>query len=196
MIDDVPNAAVLNNGQEIGKTDASGRMVVPTLASYNQNQITLDVKNMPLDYSISGVNVKMSPSQWSGSCVSFDAIKVRALTGTVSLQKDGKKTPLEYVDIMMRVHEREMAFPTGKGGEFYLENNLPEDRTTGSVDRQSCRQIAERKKSGGNVIQPGVYSARVDYDGGTCEFPVVFPETEDVITDIGDVLCVPVRKTE
>ncbi len=190
MVDKVPNATVLDNGQAIGKTNSSGMLVVPTLTSYGQNQITLDVKNMPMDYSISGVNKAISPPVWSGSCVAFDAERVRALTGTVFAQTDGKKTPLEYVDITMRVGTRDITFPTGKGGEFYMENSLPEDAKAGAVDRQSCRSIAERRKAGGNVIRPGTYPASVEFEGGKCTFSITFPDTEDVITDIGEVQCV------
>ncbi len=191
MVDNVPGAAVRDNGQEIGKTDSSGRMVVPTLTSYSRNQITLDTKNIPIDYSISDVNRTLSPSLWSGSCVAFDARQVRALIGTLYVQKDGKKTPLEYVDIIVKVGEKEVSFPTGRGGEFYLENSLPEDLKAGVADNLSCRAIAERKKSGANVIKPGTYNARVDYEGGTCAFSVTFPETEEAMTDIGEVVCKP-----
>jgi len=188
-VDKVPGAVVLDNGQVIGKTNSSGTLVVPTLTSYGQNQITLDVKNMPMDYSISGVNKALSPPVWSGSCVAFDAERVRALTGTLYAQTAGKKTPLEYVDITMKVGTRDITFPTGKGGEFYMENSLPEDAKSGAVDRQSCRSIAERRKAGGNVIRPGTYPASVEFEGGKCTFSITFPDTEDVITDIGEVQC-------
>jgi outer membrane usher protein FimD/PapC len=191
MVDRLPDAGVLNNGQEIGKTDSSGMMVVPTLSSYNYNQISLDLKNLPEDYSFSGVNARLSPSQWSGSCVSFDTLKVRAVTGTLSLKKGDRKIPLEYRDMMMTVRGRALTFPTGKGGEFYLENGLPEDPQSRAGDRQSCRAIAERRKSGGNVIVPGTYPAKINYEGGTCLFSIAFPDTDEVITDIGEVECVP-----
>ena len=191
MADTVSGATVLNNGQEIGKTDSSGTMVVPTLTSYNRNQITLDTKNIPIDYSISDVNKTLSPSLWSGSCVSFDAQQVRALTGTLYVYKGDKKTPLEYADIIMKVGEKELSFPTGKGGEFYLENSLPEDPKVGVIDNQSCRAIEARRKSGGHVIKPGTYRAKVYYEGGTCEFFINFPKTEDAMTDVGEVLCEP-----
>jgi outer membrane usher protein len=195
MVGNMPNAAVLNNGQVIGETDHSGRMVVPTLASYSQNQITVDVKNMPLDYSISGMNRAISPSAWSGSCVSFDTVKVRALSGTLYFRNADKKTPLEFVDISMKVGTREVSFPTGKGGEFYMENSLPDENKTELPDKQSCRAIAERRETGGNTIPPGTYRAWVDREGGRCEFMITFPETEDVITDIGEVTCDVMRKT-
>ncbi len=190
MVGEVPNATVLNNGQEIGKTDSSGTLVVPTLTSYSQNQITLDMKNTPMDYSISGVNAKIAPSLWSGSCLAFDAIKVRSLAGSVYVKKDDKKIALEFVDITMKVGEKEVTFPTGKGGEFYMENTFADDSSKVAEDKLSCRAIAERRKTGGNYIHPGSYHAWVDTEGGRCEFAISFPETEDVITDIGEVQCI------
>jgi outer membrane usher protein len=190
MVDNVPNATVLNNGQEIGKTDSSGTMIVPTLASYNQNQLTLDVKNLPMDYSITDVSAKISPSSWSGSCIAFGALKVRAVTGRLYVQKDDKKIPLEFVDISMKIGERQVTFPTGKGGEFYMENTLADEPKKGVMEKQSCSAIAERRMTGGNYIQPGSYQASVDYDGETCRFNIIFPVTEDVISDIGEIQCV------
>jgi outer membrane usher protein len=189
MVDSLPNTTVLNNGQVIGTTDSSGSMVIPTLASYGQNQITLDVKNMPLDYSITGVNQQISPPIWSGSCVSFNALKVRAITGTLYLRKADKKTALEFVDISMKVGDKEVIFPTGKGGEFYMENSLPDDPNSVGYDKLSCRAIADRKKSGGNAIMPGAYQALVEYEGVVCKFSITFPDTEDAITDVGEVDC-------
>ncbi|MFA5324189.1 MAG: fimbria/pilus outer membrane usher protein, partial [Smithella sp.] len=111
----VPGAAVLNNGQAIGKTGSFSTMVVPTLASYGQNKITLDTKSIPIDYSISDVNRMISPSLWSGACVYFDAQQVRALTGTLVTQKEGKKIPLEYVEISIKAGGNKLLSPTGKG---------------------------------------------------------------------------------
>jgi outer membrane usher protein FimD/PapC len=195
MVDKVPNATVLNNGQEIGTTSSSGTLVVPTLTSYGQNRISLDVKNIPMDYSISGVNEAISPSIWSGSCVAFNAVKTRAITGTIFVEHDTKKVPVEFQEGTLTIGARSITFPTGKGGEFYIEDVLPKELQEGR-DRQSCSAIAERRATGGKAIKPGTYPASIDYDRGRCEFFITFPETEDVITDIGEVQCVPVRKSE
>jgi outer membrane usher protein len=189
----VPGASVLNNGQEIGKTGSFSTMVVPTLSSYGQNKITLDTKNIPIDYSISDVNKMISPSLWSGSCVYFDAQQVRALTGSLFIEKEGKKTPLEYVDVSMKAGEKMITFPTGKGGEFYVENTLPEEQTAdidAAADKQSCRVISQIIKAGGSTILPGTYKAVAEYADGKCEFSVKFSDTEDVITDLGPMECV------
>ena len=189
---EVPGAAVLNNGQEIGKTGSFGTMVVPTLTSYGQNKITLDTKDIPIDYSISDVNKTISPSLWSGSCVYFDARQERALTGTLVTQREGKKEPLEFIEIFIKVGEKNLSYPTGKGGEFYIENSLSTDSNAedaANQDNQRCKAIAKLRKSGGNTILPGTYKATVDYEGGKCGFSVIFPETKEAITDLGEIQC-------
>jgi len=197
MVNDVPGATILTNGQEIGKTGSSGTMIVPTLTSYSQNKITLDTKDIPIDYSISDINRTLSPSLWSGSCISFYVQQVRALTGTLVVQKEGKKTPLEYVEISVKTGEKILTYPTGKGGEFYIENILPKDQKEGVADQKentadnlSCHAIAEQRKSGGNEIKPGTYPASVEVDGGKCEFTITFPDTKEPITDLGEIPCV------
>lgn len=190
---EVPGAAVLNNGQEIGKTGSFGTMVVPTLTSYGQNKITLDTKDIPIDYSISDVNKTISPSLWSGSCVYFDARQERALTGTLVTQREGKKEPLEFIEIFIKVGEKNLSYPTGKGGEFYIENSLSTDSNaedSANQDNQRCKAIAKLRKSGGNIILPGTYKATVDYEGGKCGFSVTFSETKEAITDLGEIQCV------
>jgi outer membrane usher protein FimD/PapC len=192
----VPGASVLNNGQEIGKTGYFSTMVVPTLASYGQNKITLDTKNIPMDYSISDVNKSISPSLWSGCCVYFDAQQVRALTGSLFIEKEGKKMPLEYVEISLKAGEKSVTFPTGKGGEFYVENTLSDEQTAfedTTADKQTCRTIAQIIKSGGSTILPGTYKAIAEYADGKCEFSLTFPETEEVITEVGEIQCVDSR---
>ena len=71
LVDTLPDATAFNNGQEIGKTNSYDTLVVPTLYSFNQNEITLDVKNLPMDYSVSDVNVTISrPSGAVPACPS------------------------------------------------------------------------------------------------------------------------------
>lgn len=192
----VPGAAVFNNGQEIGKTGRFGNMIVPTLASYGQNKITLDTKNIPMDYSLSDVNKTLSPSLWSGCCVYFDAKQVRSLTGRLHIQQEGKKVPLEYVEVSFETGGKKVTFPTGKGGEFYVENSLEDeslDKKEETTDKQSCRAIRRIIQAGGTTILPGTYKAVAEYAEGRCEFSLTFPETNEVITDLGDVDCVALQ---
>jgi outer membrane usher protein FimD/PapC len=195
----VPGAAVLNNGQDIGKTGRFSTMVIPTLTAYGQNKVMLDTKNIPMDYSVTDVNKTLSPSVWSGSCIYFDVQQVRALTGVLFVQKEGRKVPLEYVEVTLKVGEKKITFPTGRGGEFYVENLLALEPEKGSeaasppLDKQSCRVIKQIIQAGGNVIAPGTYDAFVDSEEGRCEFSLTFPKNGETITEVGEILCAGVH---
>ena len=188
-VDRLPDVPVRVNNQEIGRTDPSGVLVVPTLQSYNINDIDLAANDVPMDYRIFEINRKISPSIWSGSCVSLDAQKIAAVSGTLFLRKDGRKTPLEYVEMSVKVGDRNFSYPTGKGGQFYVENVLPEEARGSRKDKYSCRAIAEMRKSGANKIKPGKYPGIVELEGGKCETVITFPETDEAITEIGETEC-------
>jgi len=191
----VPGAAVLNNGQDIGKTGRFNTMVIPTLTSYGQNKVTLETKNIPMDYSITDVNKTLSPSLWSGSCIYFDVQRLRAVTGRLFVEKEGRKAPLEYVEVTLKAGDKKITFPTGKGGEFYVENLLPQaledadEAGRSAVDKQSCRAIKQIIQAGGNSIAPGTYQAFVDSEEVRCEFYLTFPKDGETITDVGEIFC-------
>jgi hypothetical protein len=112
------------------------------------------------------------------------------------VQKEGKKEPLEFVEISMKIGEKNLSYPTGKGGEFYIENSLSTDTKADAADsqnNQSCSAIAKLRKSGGNTILPGNYGATVDYEGGKCGFTVTFTEAGEAITDLGVIQCVVLK---
>jgi outer membrane usher protein FimD/PapC len=43
---------VYRNGQEIGRTDGAGKVFVPDLSSYYENQVSIDDRDVPMEYSI------------------------------------------------------------------------------------------------------------------------------------------------
>lgn len=180
---------VLLNNQEIGKTDEAGRMVIPNLSSYHLNQVAIDSTNIGMDYSLAGVGANVSPSPWSGSCLSFGVTRLRAVTGMLTVRRGEGSLPLEFQEVSMAVGNRTLTFPTGKGGEFYFENTFPEERQQAGKEAQNCRAIAQRQRQGGSVIEPGSYQATANHKGQTCGFAIVVPATDDPITDLGVIEC-------
>ncbi len=186
--DGIPGIGIALNNEKVGTTDSSGRLVIP-LNSYSANRVTVDTKNIPLNYAISSENWNILPPEASGTCIWFDAAKVQAVTGTLFVQKRDAKEPLEYYEITIKAGDKEIVFPTGKDGEFYIENILPPDAPERGEDRRGCRSIAERRTVNKKVITPGAYPASADYRGQKCEFQIVFPETNNMVSDIGEVTC-------
>jgi outer membrane protein OmpA-like peptidoglycan-associated protein len=134
-----------------------------------------------------------SPSLWSGACFPFTVSSVKAVTGKIVILDENKIKPLENQEVTMTVDGRTVAFPAGTNGEFYLENALAVENPAGDADPLSCSGL-RKKMSRGSVIEPGRYNASAEYKGEKCEFSIAFPETEDVITDLGEIRCVVMRR--
>lgn len=159
-VGDLKDVKVFHNNEEIGRTNSSGKVFIPNLTAFIDNQITIDDKDIPLDYTISEVMKYVSPPYRSGSFIVFDAMKFQAMTGKLLLRIDRALHPAEFSEVILLVNGEKVTFPTGKGGEFYLEN-----------------------------IRPGRYPALLKYSGKECKFDMIIPKSEDMIVDLGEVVC-------
>ena len=163
-VDGLEGVRVYRNNQEIGRTDARGRVLLPGLSSYYENQVSINDRDIPIEYSLSEVVKYVSPPLRSGSLIHFEAKRVQAITGTLAAQVDGKVDPVEYLEVRMKVGDTDLSFPTGKGGEFYLEN-----------------------------VRPGTYEATFVREGKPCSFPLIIPESDGLIVDLGGLVCEDAR---
>lgn len=161
-VGDIKGVAVSVNNQEIGKTNSRGEVFAPDLSSYNVNQITINQKDVPLNYTLGSVTQYISPPLRGGAFISFDAQKFQAVTGSIKVRVDGKIKPVEFEDVNVDMNGKEITFPTGKNGEFYIEN-----------------------------IKPGRFRASVAYLKSRCDFEIIVPVSGEVIVNIGDVICEP-----
>ena len=157
---DLKGVGVFVNNVEIGKTNASGKVFVPNLNSYLDNQVSINEKDVPMDYTIDVVTKYVSPPLRSGSYISFDVARFFAITGTLHVEEHGEARPAEFFEVTMEVDQKEISFPTGRGGEFYFEN-----------------------------VRPGTHRAFFDYNDKRCSFDMVIPKSDDVIIDLGAVTC-------
>jgi outer membrane usher protein len=119
----VPGVTVYQNGQPIGPTDERGRVVLPNLNSYYENQVALDDKEIPIEYSVREVTRYVSPPYRSGTVVPFEVTRLQAITGYLDIMVDGAAVPAEYAEAS--IEGAKDPVPTGKGGEIYLENLPP-----------------------------------------------------------------------
>ncbi|MBS0528355.1 MAG: fimbrial biogenesis outer membrane usher protein, partial [Proteobacteria bacterium] len=78
----VPNVEVSSENRPIGKTDASGRLLVTQLRSYQDNKITINTSNLPVDAEIGTTKEIVVPADRSGVRVKFP-IKTNANAAVV-----------------------------------------------------------------------------------------------------------------
>ncbi len=159
-VDNLADVRVLVSNQEIGRTDAKGRLFVPDLGSYYENQVAVNDKDIPIDYAVDEIVKYVSPPLRSGSVIRFGVRKFQAVTGLLSVRAGETVRPAEYLEVRLALPEKPLLFPTGKKGEFYVEN-----------------------------VPPGTYRAAFDADGKTCEFDLTVPASAEVVVDLGGIVC-------
>lgn len=185
-IDGLKDVKVSMANTEMGRTDSSGTLIIPEIKSYNYNQVSLDPGNIPMDYQLSNINVHISPSQWSGSCVVVNAKKIQAYTGTILLTgSDGAAEPAEMRELTMTVKHRTMRFLTGRGGEFYFENSIPGGGKEHKPVFRGCQALSGQGAGPDTLILPGTYTASFDHEGKTCTVVLKIVKSDDVIVDLG-----------
>lgn len=159
-VGELSGVGVLVNGQRVGETDAQGKLFLPALNAYTDNEVALAAETIPIDYSIGAVARKVSPPYRSGTLINFAARKLQAFSGRLKTQgKDGLKS-VEFVEMKLGPDAPTEGLQTGRGGEFYVEN-----------------------------LKPGTYPGTTLLDGVPCAFKLVIPPSSEIFVELGDVVC-------
>lgn len=130
-----PDVEVRLENRSIGRTGASGRLLVPGLRSYQMNRLSIDPTNLPLDAHIPQTREIIRPALRSGATVDFgiEAAPASALVALV----DGAGRPIE-VGMTAILQATGESFLVGYDGQVYLrgltaENEIivryPDNRT-------------------------------------------------------------------
>jgi outer membrane usher protein len=150
---------VYENSQEVGRTDARGRVLLPNIASYAANYASIASTDVPIEYTIDSIGRTFSPSFRSGMVVPFGIARLRSFSGRFVSGVTGNSGPLEYHQVLLRTEGRTIEIPTAKNGEFYAEN-----------------------------LPPGRHDAEVEINGIRCRFTLEIPATDASFVSLGDVM--------
>ncbi|MCX5867659.1 MAG: fimbria/pilus outer membrane usher protein [Proteobacteria bacterium] len=157
---DLKNVTVNLSSNESGKTNGKGEILVPGLISYYENKISVQDDAIPMNYRIGKTEMFVSPPYRGGGIVKLDIKKIQNLTGHIFLIKDGKKFPAELGKLTMNIDNRLVETVVGKGGEFYIED-----------------------------VKAGKYELSLIYRGMECIINVVVPESDEMVINVGELLC-------
>jgi outer membrane usher protein len=154
------NVKVSSGNQYVGKTSSRGKLLVPDLISYSNNLLSIGDKDIPINYEIEGVEKYVSTPLRGGAVVEFDILRLQGFGGYLFFIDKGERIPAEFAGLEIRVEEDLIRTVVGRNGEFYLEN-----------------------------IPSGKWPARVYLGERWCSFDMVFPESDDIILDMGEFGC-------
>lgn len=159
-VGELADVAVAVNGQPMGKTGANGTLFIPTLNSYYNNDIVIAPDSIPIDYSIRFTRQRVVPPGHGGALIDFPVTKIQAFSGRIKAAADGTASAVEFSEATITAAGEPLKFPTGRGGEFYLEN-----------------------------IGPGAYPGAVLLNGRDCPFTLTVPRSDETFVELGDVIC-------
>ncbi|MDQ6779912.1 MAG: fimbria/pilus outer membrane usher protein, partial [Candidatus Eremiobacteraeota bacterium] len=148
------------NNQEIGRTDAKGRLFIPNLLSYYDNRVEIADQDIPMDYDIQSTEQIAVPPYRGGAIVHFPVRRVRAVSGTVVVERASTRVVPSYGLLELEQGGTKLVADLGEQGEFYFDN-----------------------------LVPGDYQARVEYGDRSCAFILRVPESGEPVTSLGSVSC-------
>jgi len=159
-VDTLEDVRVYYFGNEAGRTDKNGELIVTNIRSYNDNKIGIESQDIPIDYSITSLSRYVSPSFRNGSIVEFEVNRIQVITGNLYIIKDGARNPAEYTRLSINVNDVIVEGLVGRNGEFYLEN-----------------------------IPPGRHPGKTVYKGDECGLDIIIPESTEMFLHLGDIDC-------
>jgi outer membrane usher protein len=113
-----PNVDVLYENRPAGKTDAQGLLLIPSLRSYQKNQIAIDSRDLPVDAEMATTKEVVAPTDRSGVVVGF-GVKTDVKAAVVILSDNNGK--LVEPGAQGRLEGAIEAFVVGYDGRAYVK---------------------------------------------------------------------------
>jgi len=153
--------------QDIGKTNDDGEMIVPYMNAYSDDVIAIEPEALSFGYKISKTSQNIVTSYRGGGLVEFDVEKLQMVEGTIVYQIGNQTTPAQYSTIEFMHDGKKKTTVVGDGGALYLEN-----------------------------LKAGVYTLKVYDDVHTCHVDVHVSESDNMVNDLGRIVCVVDKATK
>lgn len=91
-IADIPNVRVYVDNHQIGRTDAKGRILLPSLRSYEANRIRIEADDLPLGAQVDKLELSVAPYYRSGTVAEFPVRTSRQVVLNAVLE-NGRPVP-------------------------------------------------------------------------------------------------------
>jgi outer membrane usher protein len=156
-IPDYPKVRVLADNQLAGSTNADGNALIPRLRAYDNNMISIDLRDLPLDAEINTLQLDAVPYYRSGIEVIFPIKHSRGATLTIHLE-NGKPLP---VGASVQEVGKEGFYAVGYGGEVYIAGLASTTTLRATWDNHSCTFNVSFSASSNPLPDLGIYICKV-----------------------------------
>jgi len=148
-----PNIKVSYENRLIGYTDAKGKILLPNLRSYENNLISIDPLNMPLDAKVELTSLNLKPKERSGIIADFKVL-VHNKTALISvIDANGA-----YIAVGTNaVLNGQTEYMVGYDGLLFLEDIKENNQLKIKLNnKQTC--TAQFKANSNNIIRTEIYN--------------------------------------
>ncbi|BDG07548.1 fimbria/pilus outer membrane usher protein [Anaeromyxobacter paludicola] len=146
-------------GQEVGRTDARGDLLIPNLQAYYGNHVSIRATDVPMTFDVPRSELLIATPVRGGALARFPVEPIQMVGGEVRLEGRPEERPA-YGELTIREGERVWSSPIEKSGRFSFER-----------------------------LPPGAHRAEVEWRGGRCEALLLVPDTRDLMVEVGRVSC-------
>jgi outer membrane usher protein len=122
-----PDVEVQFENRAAGVTDRNGKLLLPRLRSYENNRISIDPTNLPLDAVVNKTRDVVIPADRSGIVVRFDVDTHADAALVTFVMPDGSPVEMGAVG---RNGAEAVSFITGYDGQALVENLSPSNRVS------------------------------------------------------------------
>jgi outer membrane usher protein len=149
-----PGVAVAFDNHPIGKTGASGKMLVPGLRSFQKNRLAIDPDSLPVDAQIESTKEDVMPADGGAVVVSF-GVKEHVPAALVRLVgADGQPLAAGYGGTLNETTD----FIVGYDGRAYISGLSAANRVVVHQEKGSCEARFDYQPDGDRQIQIGPVS--------------------------------------
>ena len=159
LAEPIAGVKVYQNNQLAGTTDGAGKLLLPALNAFQDNQILLDHRDVPLDYNFGILAKSLYPPFRSGQYWQVDVFKAQTFGGTMRVRSDGQLRVVQPGTGTLIVNGEPTSFLIGNNGEFFLDR-----------------------------IAPGEYAGEIVIDSKTCRFKLAIPASKESYVKLGEIV--------
>jgi outer membrane usher protein len=153
VVDGAPGVRAYLEGQEVGRTNAAGRVFIPGLMSNLVNRLSIATADLPLDFKVNEGVRSVIPRFRGGTVERFDVGAEWVITGKVTLRIDQADVEPVWGEIAVELPSgKRVVSPIGTDGTFWLEG-LPPGRHEALIrwEGRLCRMTFEVRQRPGIV---------------------------------------------
>jgi outer membrane usher protein len=131
----VPGVEVFHENRPVGRTDSSGRVLVPGLRSYQNNKIAIDTSQLPVDADVTTTESWVAPADRAGVRLNF-AVQTDIRPAIVVFKTPGGEPLAAGAQGQVEGGE---SFTVGYDGQAYIKNLAAANNVTITLLDRECR---------------------------------------------------------